>query len=625
MIILLGDISCNNLYNNTEEIFLLQISVNVTLKSMSGVNLVSLKDGNGYITKRFNVQSAILSNAYKLASELIHKQKNQQEIKEFITEAYSRILEKDFSKVAITGPAEIFEIAKKALLEGDENAKRAVIEAFALAYALDTDDKEEQVNRVQYARQILENIFDTIKLENVGATTTGQYIPYLLLSAPILRFMMPQMISAEILTTFPMKSPASVLYFLRYRQGNDTRSYPFSAYLTETAAGGKLRPVSSLNNYGTFGGTVNIVASPITDNTAVHTANIIDTLRTAGLIPATGEFELQMGSVRIVSVKVDRTVGGPVVIPVNAVPSETGVFYGSGSVGSDSVTVSGRVNYRTGEITIQIAASVANFSAIAEVNVEARVSYEQRVPARDVKLRFERFDIKEERVDETVIATPEFLYDAKVLFDVDIQAEIVSIISTLLALNTDAFILARLYNESVDANSPVVEVDTDPAVVRSFILGPKGYYEAHLVPAIFELEARLRYNTPGFETKPYLIMNTVDAALLKSVDKYSAQTENYNTRIYLSRRVNGTLSNAMDVIATPLLPSGHNLMVLKSENPMLAIGVYAPYVTLFVPYPATAAGPAMTGIHRFGVLVPLPQSIGRLRLLNRPAIEIPNY
>jgi len=91
---------------------------------MSGVNLVSLKDGNGYITKRFNVQSAILSNAYKLASELIHKQKNQQEIKEFITEAYSRILEKDFSKVAITGPAEIFEIAKKALLEGDENAKR---------------------------------------------------------------------------------------------------------------------------------------------------------------------------------------------------------------------------------------------------------------------------------------------------------------------------------------------------------------------------------------------------------------------------------------------------------------------------------------------------------------------
>lgn len=477
---------------------------------------------------------------------------------------------------------------------GNSKAKQAIKTAF-ITDILDEykNDPIKAENMANLYDTLFDNLFETIKLET--ANVTGQFIPYTMYAAPLLRFMIPKLIATDLFTISPMKGPVARLYFLKYYQEDGTTPYPFAAFLEKQ--NNQLVPGESLTQYGTQpGGNLTL---QFTGNTI--TVNLVSELKNANLIPPTVDnAPIQRGSFTVVSIVVQ---GQAQPVPVTGtVDPTTGIFYFSDATG---LSVSGQINYANGQVTIS-----RNDAAVTGVVISARIAYEYRNPARKVRLRADEYDLKEQRIEETILMSPEFLHDVKMLFDVDLQSEIVAILSSLIALNTDAFLLMHLYNTAVNINPPYLSETVQANPPQNVVFPtPKIWYEGTFIPAIFRLEGKLRKETPSYDVEPVLVMNTIDAQYVRSTDKYSADVSDMSS-VLLARRVNGTLDNVMKIVTTPILPEGVNLMILKSNNPLFATAVYAPYVTQIIPYPASTIGPAMTAVHRFAVVIPWTKSIG---------------
>lgn len=487
---------------------------------------------------------------------------------------------------------------------GNKKAQEAIRSAFLADIASEyKNDPIKAENMITLFNTLYDNLFEVTRLET--ANITGQFIPYTMYAAPLLRFMIPKLVATDLFTVSPMKGPLARLYFMKYYQEGTNTPYPFSAFLSKNNNTNLLEPGDAFSLYGTSpGGTVRIELNGSTS----ATVDLIGALKADNLIPTeVTNAPIQRGSFNIPSIVV-RDGANERVVPVSGTLSaDQGVFYYSST---DGFTVSGRVNFSNGQLQITV-----NDTDVIAVNVSARISFEVRNPARKVKLEAAEYDIKEHRIEETLLMSPEFLHDVKMLFDVDLQSEMVSILSSLIALNTDAYLLMNLYNtaKAMNAGAGLEETVSSTVPGGAVFPTPKMWYEGTFIPAIFRLEGKLRKETPSYDVEPVLVMNTVDAQYVRSVDKYTADVSEPSS-VFLARRVNGTLDNVIKIVTTPILPQGVNLMVLKSANPLFATAVYAPYVTQLIPYPANTIGPAMTAVHRFGVVIPWTKAIGILNV-----------
>lgn len=554
------------------------------------MRIVNSKTGNAAVITAANHISKKLSKIYTVVENATAN--NVSDIKAVIKEAYSRIATENAAPSELKSET-IYRIFGEAA-KGNKQAQEAIRSAFIADIALDyKNDPIKAENMVALMNSLFNNLFDVTKLET--ANITGQFIPYTMYAAPLLRFMIPKLIATDLFTVTPMKGPLAKLYFMKMYQEGSTNPYPFAAFLN-VDNDGNLVAGDALAGYGTNPGGV--VSINIPANSTQVSDNLVDVLKANNLVPATLQGPIQRGSFDIVGIVVNNQV-----LPVTAtIDPAKGTFIATHNSG---YTVSGRVDYATGDITILV-----NSNDITAVNVSARVTYEVRDPARKIKLEAADYDIREQRIEETLLMSPEFLHDVKMLFDVDLQSEMVSILSSLIALNTDAYLLMNLYNTAKAMNDTSLTVTASATVPGGAVFPtPKMWYEGEFIPKIFKLEGTLRKNTPSYDVEPILVMNTIDAQYVRSVDKYTADVSDSNT-VFLAKRVNGTLDNVIKIITTPILPKGVNLMVLKSNNPLFATAVYAPYVTQLIPYPANTIGPAMTAVHRFGTIVPWSKAIG---------------
>ncbi len=566
-------------------------------------------------------ESIRLAKIYQAAADLLNKPSTVLDAKEILTETFSRLADQDIIKHKATASQKVLELAKEAFIKRNPAAIEAFKKAFLTDIALEAQNAADAANTVALYSQLFDQIVDQIFITLESANITPQTVPYVIFSAPLLRFMMPRLITSEVFTVVPMKMPNIAIYFLKFYQDGVEKAYPLASYLKLNNAG-QLESEGGLAGYGTNPGgafkfsnanTAISPAVPVSGSNVSFSFNLVDALKEVGLVPATvTTAPILVGSVAVSTVTVsDGTNTAEIVI--NGSANEQGVIYGSGvgTVGGTTVTVtvSGRIDYTSGNTEINVRVSGIANPTIIDVAMSGNITYELRNPARTVSARFERVYIGENRIEETLIASPEFLYDAKTMFDIDLQAEIISVLGTLLAVNTDAFMLAKIYNTMITAGSPSAVVSS--VAPPTFAYGTtKWWYEGAFIPAIFKLEAELRRYTPTLDVKPYLIMNPVDASYVRSADKFTAKMEADGSKIVLSRKISGTIDNTIDILITPLLPQGVNIMILKSLNPLFATAIYAPYVTLFAPYPANTTGPALTGIHRFGAHVLHPQAMG---------------
>lgn len=551
---------------------------------------------------------------YSLALEIANK--NVDDAQRIVKEFYSDLVGIDANKNPVEFKQRMIEFARD-VIYGDKNKQQALIKAIAtdLIHAMNADPKE-SYKISKFVSTVFENSLAILTREN----TSANLIPYFMFLAPLLRFMYPNMVATALYDVRNMAAPGAYIYFLKFfdeMSGGNT-NYPFAAYLGYDSTSGRLTPGQDFAYYGTAPGQFTTITPGTPATEVVIRTNVYTELRNDGFLPAASiipDSALRVQpDLRIVSVLVSDG-STTVEIPVNSNIESSGIFYGSGTttVGATTYTcqVNGKVDFKTGDIMITAISTTPGFN-VTEVRVSARVAYEQRNPARRLNIELARQPLAENRIEKTLIVSPELNYDAQALFNLDLVGEVSAILSAIVALDTDAFLLMNAYNSSL-VHGVEYNVDITPATLAAFPWGPGMYIMTHVPFAISNVLGRLLRNTPVPDVEPVLIMSSEDAALLVNVGKWASDPVTKNEPFKLSLRNRGDKEEYLTVHPTPVLPPGVNILGLKSKQELFSIAIYAPYATLMIPYPATTQGPAMTAVHRFGANVLYPQAIGRLR------------
>jgi len=537
------------------------------------------------------------------------------ETKEFVTEANSRIIDADVKKKIRTAPEELYRIARAAI-EGDVNARKTIKFAFLKTIASEAKTEVEKKVLLETYSMLFDNVFTGIALESQAAQLSTDIKPYIMLSLPLLRVFFPRTVLKKVATTVPVNLPSVAMYFIRFVSEfvGQTYNEPYDSFLTVDSQG-NIQISPALGGLGAW------ETHPISVDLPLQPTNVIDLLKEKGVLSNAipSDITLQRGSIKIVGIGLKDDNGNTSEVPVNIVIDEAGFIGGSVSVPDPAnpgntylVYVTGQIDFRTNTIFIQPVQVPAGYTAY--VKLTARISLETRNVVQELKVDFQRIDFEMQRVEKTIKFTPEFAYDAKALFNIDIQTELLTVLATLLAVNTDAIGLLHMYQSVKQAAPQNIEtVDVSPAALSSYLLGPKYYYEAYIIPALNKLIGRLYARTVISDADVVLVCHPEDASYFKSMNNYESVIQHLGDSA-VGVKV-GQLNKEVTVYDTPVMPAGHVLVALVPRQTMAAVTVYAPYVTLFMPYPAITAGPAFTGVHRFGFRVVRPEGLGILRLV----------
>ena len=541
---------------------------------------------------------------------------NKSDIKELVTETYSEILDKDIRKAVVTHPELLYDFARKVFVEKNPKAIQKLVRGVIGSVA------EEHKGNPDYAvlegdfyMKMLENMFEGIKMEASTGQLSADIVPYIMLSVPLLRVFFPRTVLKKVTTTVPVNIPNIAMYFIRFLTQFEGQTYtePYGSYLQENNNEVDVSPI--LRPLGSW------QTNPVKLDLPVGPQNVIHILKQAGVISdsISDDTPLQKGSVKIIAIGLrDETNNQEAETPVDIVVDELGHLRGSAQVpdpadptNTITVHVTGSIDFKTNEIVI----SSANVPSgkVAYVKLVARISLELRDNVQEVQIEFDRIDFHMNRIEKTIKFSPEFAYDAKALFNIDVQTELLTILATILAVNTDAQGLFEMIQAVKQAAPQNIEtVDVSDATVSAYMLGPKYYYEAYIIPKLNALIGRMVAQTAITDAEFGLVCHPEDAAFFKSMNNYEAVVQHLGDSMAGAKV--GQINKEVNVWDTPVVPKGHALLALIPRQSMAAIAVYAPYVTLFVPYPVANIGPAFTGIHRFGFRVVRPQGLGILRL-----------
>lgn len=537
----------------------------------------------------------------------------KEEIKEILTEAYSEALRKDISKAKITHPELLMDLARKVIVEKDKRAVRVLVEGFLKAVANDVPaDRVE--SEIAFYNDMLKNVFVALQQEAAVGQISPHIQPYIMLSVPLLRIFFPRTVLKKVTTTVPANIPNIAMYFIKFLtkyQGQEYRE-PYAEYLQASGDNVDISPV--LKPLGAW------ETNPVQLDLPVGPENIIQILKNAGVLDNTvaNDTPMQKGSIKVVKVGLRNDTNATSEVPVNMVLDELGHVSGTVSVPNpddptQTVTlhIQGSLDFKTNTFAMYVSGVPSGQTAY--VALTAVISLELRDEVQEVQIDFNRIDFSMRRIEKTIKFSPEFAYDAKALFNIDVQTELLTVLATILAVSTDAqglFEMIQTVKQAVPQN--IETVDVSEATVSGYMLGPKYYYEAYIIPKLNALIGRIIAQTAITDGEFALVCHPEDAAFFKSMNNYEAVVQHLGDS-QVGYKV-GQLNKEINVYDTPVVPKGHALLALVPRQGIAAVSVYAPYVTLFVPYPVANVGPAFTGIHRFGFRVVRPEGLGLLRL-----------
>jgi hypothetical protein len=566
---------------------------------------------------RFYPSDSIISTKriYSLAMEMANK--NAEDAKKIVKEFYSDITKVNASKNPSEFVDKISELAKRAL-QGDKTVIDLISNAVVTDIVAEQGNlSEAEVYSLSKAIKILyENSLRAIATEN----TSANVIPYFMYLAPLIRFMYPRLVATQVYDVRNMSTPGAYVYFFRFYEEltNSTNPYPFSSYLSVDMTTGRLLSGDSLGYYGTAPGQGVFVPATTSSAEEIIRGNVYNILRDASLLPpatVAPDNKLRVTpDFRVIAVRItDGATSGTINVSSNIESSGAITGAGTATIGANTYTVNvtGRVDFKSGDFTITVIVTGGDAPEVQGIEVYARVAYESRDPARKLRLELARQTLAENRLESTILVSPEMTFDAQVLFNLDILGEVSSILSSIIALNTDAFLLMNLYNASLVHNIEE-SVDMTAAALAAYSWGPGMYVMTHFPYAISNLLGKIFRNTPVPEVEPILVMNVEDASLLVNIGKWVSDPVTKADPFKIYTRSKDGSEEWIKVLPTPILPVGRNLLVLKSKQEFFSTAIYAPYATHMIPYPANTLGQAMTAVHRFGTSVIYPNVVGRL-------------
>lgn len=414
-----------------------------------------------------------------------------------------------------------------------------------------------------------------------------QLNPYESLSLPILRVFYPKLIAKELVNVMPIDKPDVVRGFIRayFRRNLDTAgTYPnaFPSTSTDISKG----PGVTIASPGTASvpGTENIFAQ-IGGGLTADTAHI--------------EKDFQI-------VSVTDTTGNTA--DVSIIADVDGNFSASVTVADQTDVISGHINYEAGSFTISSLSGV-----VASVSYQAYASLEEnRI---NPTVRFEIEKIRMTTVDRRISAewTINMEQDAKALFDVQLQAELVNIIGEQIALDIDREIINALIATNA-AQNPASHTKTfDLTPDTGFAWGRKIWYE-NVIPVLNTLSAQI-YNSCLMGAANTLACNPLDAAVFESLNtfEYNGNSVDGGDVGYRSATVAG---GKWKILVSSIVPAGKVITKYRSEDLARAAYVYAPYVpALLTPYPLGPV-PSLTIMARYATKVIRPNAIGVLNIID---------
>jgi hypothetical protein len=430
--------------------------------------------------------------------------------------------------------------------------------AYVNGLAESLEDPKDKDGFIQLAENTRYNL-----LEN----SMHQINPYEGFTLPILRVFYPKLVAKEAVTVSPMNKPETVKAFM-------TASFAPANSSTYVSA-----PVTSQDISGGPS-----IGTPVTATVALP-QTAFDVLNVASLTSTQAHLERDF---EITGVSADGTN----YTAVSIVPAVEGHFSDSVTItGSGSDVISGKVNYLDGTLTVSGAAAV-----VTHVKYQVTCTLEENRVNPKLKIEFDKVRLYAKDRAITSEFTIPYEQDARALFDISLQAELVNVMGQQIALDIDREIINALItgNQRLNASNHIGTFNRTPP--GTFAYGAKAWHE-NIIPVMNQLSARI-YTDTNMNAGNIVLANPMDVSILEDI-----QTFNYTGTStldgefgYRSATVQG---GKWKVLTSAVVPEGTMVIVYKPVDDLKMVYCYSPYIPVIVsPYPLSYK-PSVTIMSRY--------------------------
>lgn len=505
--------------------------------------------------------------------------------KNFLTEAVSRVRK-------LTGTVPVGEGLKKILRE-DSKWKTYV---YSLAQGLPPKIARDFIILAENSRIPL--------MENA----TGQLNQYESLTLPILRQFYPRLVARDIVTVTPIDKPEVIKAFLRVYFGSaadtDNNIYPYQfPYIRNDESApdlsiGVLKVSQEVDN----GDNLFTLAGPsYSQNNAVIGRN----LRINGIILTDTNSDVYVARA-LISPDVDGNFFGEIVNPVIYKVVSGQLVQQSGV--TITIKISGNVNYETGVFSVFLESSNNNYTPV-KVLVNYVLSPEKNKINPKARLVLDKIPLRVKQRQISAEWTIPFEQDTKALYNLDLQEELVNIISKQIAIDIDKEILEDL-EECVALYKPAGNMRNE----RTFYVTPPTGYAWGANMWLQSITPKINYLSGVVYTRTMIgpanviVVHSNDSYILQSLNdfRYSGTNSENGEVGYGTMQVNNGLYKV--VISQNATPK-KMLILLKPEEEQASIYFYAPYVPVMIsPYPL-GANPTLTVFTRYANKAVRPEGV----------------
>jgi hypothetical protein len=407
-----------------------------------------------------------------------------------------------------------------------------------------------------------------------------QLNPYETLALPLLRVFYPKTVAKELVTVIPMDKPEIIRGFVRvtFNRFNDANTYRAPSASDISAGPGIGFPVAA--------------TAPVPGQT--------DILNVVGLSPDVAHIEKSFTITKVID-------GAANELLTSITPTVDGEFSAAVTVNGVDDVICGRIDYLTGILDLSTVNSV-----VVSVEYTATVSLEENTINPRASFNIEKLRLFAKDRQISTEWTIQFEQDIKALFNVNTQAELVSVIGQQIVLDIDREIVNSLLftAERLSGAGHVLSFSKTPP--PNFTWGPKMWLE-NVTPVMNTLSAQV-YNDTNIAAANVVACNPLDAAIFESLQdyRYTGSSSADGDLGYESATV---ASGKWKILVSNVVPQGKALLLYKPTEELRAVYIFAPYVpAVLTPYPLGNI-PSLTVLSRYGTQLIRPEGVAELRIL----------
>lgn len=461
-------------------------------------------------------------------------------------------------------------------------------------------------------------------LQEATVNTAAALNPYETMILPILTVFYPRLIAKEAVTIVPMKKPDIFRPFIRAH---------FHKYETPATNGMKTYNAPAVNQQvrdrqGISSGPRMDVTKSAFIAVPLHPQaepkSIAEDLGiTAGIEHIQKDFNIYMVEVTDgtttynVKCDVDPMTNARFSEQIDLTPT------GDASLEGKRVVLQGTIDYDKIEVSLsQVGVSDSKTPTpgvwnITKAYYTVTASLEQNTLNSKVTFDIEkiRFIAKNRQISAEWTVLLE--QDARALYDINIQSELISIIASQIATDIDIeiindFIMAAQNPSLVPADHTATFNINPPS---GYVHGPKQWLE-NIYQPLTNISAKI-YNDTNIGSGNILLANPMDAAVLEATNVFTYTGEATTGGDVGYQR--GTLQQGKwNVFVSNNVPEGFMPMIYKPNEEMKATYIYAPYVPIMLtPYPVGLT-PSMTIMTRYANRFVRTEGVSMMRIDKTP-------